>query len=215
MDLRSSFVHTLVAGAVAVAALGAPSAAEARRFRVVPDTFDPDHTGAVSAHWRPFSGRGNSDPALLLDKLTATAANAAAGAEVEGVSGIVLAELGFDVYRGGHCGGGAPRFNVTTVSGATYLFFFGCSYGTHAPSPSKPARFVRVRFRDVDAQPQLATNPPWPGFGHARIASITIVFDEGTDLGSGFTALDDIDINGDLIGRGRDEYGRDRDDDDD
>ena len=201
MNLRSSFWPALVAVAVAVA-IAVPSRAEARHLRVVPAVFDPDHTGAVTAHWRPFSGPGDSDPALVMDKLLPTAANAAAGAEVEGVSGLVLAELGFDVYRGGHCGAGAPRYNVTTSDGNTYLFFFGCSYGAHAPSPAKPARFVRVRFRDADAVPQLATNPPWPGFGHVRVASITIVFDEGTDQGSGFTALDDIDINGYLTGRG-------------
>ncbi|MDB4969522.1 MAG: hypothetical protein JWN44_5211 [Myxococcales bacterium] len=202
MVLRSSLLCALLITA-------ASSTADARRFRVVPELFDPDQTGAVSAHWRPFSGPGNSDPALLLDKLAPTATNAAAGAEIDGASGIVLSELGFDVYRGGHCGAGAPRFNVTTVSGATYLFFFGCSDGDHTPSPSKPARFVRVRFHDADARPQLTTNPPWPGFGRARIASITIIFDEGTDMGSGFVALDDIDVNGELVGRGND-----RDDDD-
>src|SRR5213080_2385059 len=102
MKLRSPLCCALVTVAVAIA-IAAPSRAEARRLRVVPAVFDPDHTGAVTSEWRPFSGPGNSDPALLMDKLLPTAANAAAGAEVEGVSGLILSELGFDVYRGGHC----------------------------------------------------------------------------------------------------------------
>src|SRR5437879_2581273 len=111
MNLRSSFWLVAVA---AVAVVAVPSRAEARHLTVVPAVFDPDHTGAVTSHWRPFSGPGNSDPALVMDKLLPTAANAAAGAEVEGVDGLTLTELGFDVYRGGHCGAGAPRYNVTT-----------------------------------------------------------------------------------------------------
>src|SRR3954471_22890858 len=104
------------------------------RFRVEPAVFDPDHTGAVDADWLPFSD--HDDEALVLSKMASTATNAAAGAAVEGVHGIRLRELGFDVYAGGHCGNGAPRFEVTTVDGTTY--FFGCAFGTHVPAADKP-----------------------------------------------------------------------------
>lgn len=190
-------------GVIVVALLFTASSAEARRLRVEPWVYDPAHSGAVTSDWRPFSGRGEADPALLLAKLLPTSQDAAAGATVEGVRGLVLGELGFDVYGGGHCGAGAPRFNVTLVDGTIY--FFGCAYGTHTRSPTKPGTFTRIRFSDGDAFKQLATDPPWPGFGRARVASIEIVFDEGTDVGSGFTALDDIDVNGELIGRGHDD----------
>jgi hypothetical protein len=190
--LRTLFVVLLVCSA-------APAHAR-RPFRVVPAVYDPGHTGAVASAWEPFSGPGNSDPALVLSKQLATAADAAALATVENVAGIRLDELGFDVARDGHCGAGAPRFNVTTDDGTVY--FFGCAYGNHTASPDKPATFERVRFSDADAFPQYATDPPWPGFGRARIAAIDLVFDEGTDVGPGFTALDDIDIDGTLVGRG-------------
>ena len=36
------------------------------------------------------------------------------------------------------------------------------------------------------------------------VASIEIVFDEGVDVGSGFSAVDDIDINGFIVERDRD-----------
>jgi hypothetical protein len=178
-----------------------PLLAQAKKpLRVDPAIFDPGHTDTVASDWQPFSGPGNSDPALVMSKQTATSTNAAAVATVDGVGGQLLTELGFDVYAGGHCGAGAARFNVTLDDGSVY--FFGCAYGTHTPAPDKPTTFERVRFRDSDAFPQLVEDPPWPGFGHARVASIDIVFDEGTDVGVGFTALDNIDVNGELVGRG-------------
>lgn len=165
------------------------------RFEVEPWIYDPGHTGAIISRWVPFGGR--HDPAIIMSKILPTAADAAAGATVEGVDGITLTELGFDVFRGGHCGAGAPRFNVTTTDG--FVYFFGCAYGTHSPAPDKPATFTRVRFSDHDAFKQLDSDPPWPGFGRARVSSIEIVFDEGVDDGSGFTAIDDVDINGELV----------------
>jgi hypothetical protein len=185
---------------LAVMLTGATAGAESRDFRVVPEIFDPDNSGAIISRWVPFSGKGHADPALIMSKILPTADVAAALAKVEGVKGIRLDELGFDVFNGGHCGAGAPRFNVTTSDG--FIYFFGCFYGTHTAAPDKPATFTRVRFRDSDAFAQLPTDPPWPGFGNVRVSAIDIVFDEGTDQGSGFTAIDDIDINGDIIERG-------------
>jgi hypothetical protein len=174
------------------------SAGDHRHLRVVPAVFDPNGTHAIISRWVPFTGPGNSDPAIIMAKILPTSADAAAVATVEGVRGLTLDELGFDVFDGGHCGAGAPRFNVTTVDG--FVYFFGCAYGVHAPAPDKPATFTRVRFGDGDAVPQLATNPPFH-FGEARVANIAIVFDEGTDQGSGFTAIDDIDVNGQIVER--------------
>jgi hypothetical protein len=169
-----------------------------RELRVVPAVFDPGGTHAILSRWTPFSGPGRSDPAIIMAKILPTSADAAAVATVEGVRGLVLDELGFDVFLGGHCGAGAPRFNVTTVEG--YVYFFGCAAGTHTPAPDKPATFARVRFADADAAPQFASNPPFH-FGEARVASIAIVFDEGVDQGSGFTAIDDIDVDGQIVER--------------
>jgi hypothetical protein len=178
-----------------------PALAHAKKpLRVEPAVFDPNGTATVASDWRPFSGPGNSDPALVMSKQTATSTNAAAVAAVEGVAGELLTELGFDVYAAGHCGAGAPRYDVTLVDGTVY--FFGCAYGTHTPAPDKPTTFERVRFRDADVFPQFVDDPPWPGFGQARVARIDIVFDEGTDVGGGTTALDNIDVNGELVGRG-------------
>jgi hypothetical protein len=173
------------------------------RFRVTPLVFDPNNSGAIISRWVPFTGRGNSDPALVMAKILPTATNAAAIATVDGVKNLRLDELGFDVFGGGHCGAGAPRFNVTTTAG--FLYFFGCVYGTHVAAPDKPGTFTRVRFRDSDAFAQFPTDPPWPGFGNVQVSAIDIIFDEGTDVGSGFVAIDDIDVNGFLVEHGFDD----------
>jgi hypothetical protein len=85
---------------------------------------------------------------------------------------------------------------VTTATGDVY--FFGCTYGTHTLID---ADWTQVRFADGDAVPQLPTTPIWPGFGNVTVGSIVIIFDEGTDQGEGYAFLDNIDINGTLIGK--------------
>lgn len=190
--------HAVVALVVMLPALVAAK----KPLRVEPWVFDPNAVGGVSSDWEPFSGHGNSDPALVMVKEQPTAVDAAAGATVVGADGDVLTELGFDVFDGGHCGAGAPRFDVVADNGK--LYFFGCTYGTHTPAPDKPGTFTRVRFGDADAQPQDGVFD-WPGFGNVRIVSIDLVFDEGPDIGpdfTGFTAVDNVDVNGELVGRG-------------
>jgi len=165
-------------------------------FAVVPSVFDPQRTGSVRAAWVPGAGlpddTGKSNFGLLLQKTSPIATNAAAVAEVEGVQGITLSELGFDVRNDSLCTAGSPRFNVTTDVGVYY--FFGCYYGIHTPIPG--TNFTRVRFTNADAFPATPTTPPFPGFGSLTVQSIELVFDE-----TGFAVLDNIDINGTLIGR--------------
>ncbi len=108
-----------------------------------------------------------------------------------------MTELGFDYRNDGHCGAGAPRFNVTLPDG-TY-FFFGCIYG--APHAAPASDWTRIRWKDGEGTVFPAGDYPWPGFGVAVVQSIAIVFDEGTDAGVGSVLLDNININGSLIGK--------------
>jgi hypothetical protein len=133
---------------------------------------------------------------LYLTKFGPTSALAASGASIKGVSGITLSTLGFDVRDDGHCGAGAPRYNVTLVGGDSFYFFFGCAYGIHTPVAPN---WTRVRFTDADAF--AANGGTWPGFGNAQVAAIDLVFDEGTDQGQGFTYVDNLAINHTLIGK--------------
>ena len=140
---------------------------------------------------------GIPNHALYLKKAATTPTNASAGASVDGTAGITLTELGFDYRNDSWCGAGAPRFNVYTTAG-TY-FFFGCRYGVHTPVPGEP-NWTRVRFGNADAFPANGTTA-FPGFGTVVVTGIDIVFDEGTDVGVGYAWLDNVDVNGTLIGK--------------
>src|SRR5207249_4985877 len=57
---------------------------------------------------------------LLLNKNGATPICSSAGAEITGVKGKTVTStfhVGLDYRNGGHCGAGAPRFNIDTDMG--------------------------------------------------------------------------------------------------
>lgn len=167
-------------------------------YKAKPFEFDPGSTGIVSAAWVTHQGltdAGKSNHALYLTKNGTTVTNAASGAKVEGVEGITLTEIGWDVRTDGHCGAGAPRFNVVTDDNV--LHFIGCN----SPAPISISTLVDPQGKTWERRrydPATAFPPILPG---STIKSIDIVFDEGTDQGVGYAFLDNIDINGTLIGK--------------
>src|SRR5207249_4507100 len=163
---------------------------------------------------------------LLLVKTGPNVNFAAATAELINVKGITLTELGYDIRKfglgtysgpqGSHCGAGAPRFNILTT---TNSYFLGCS------SPPRDLEndgdgWIRLRWGLGGVVTAYCTTcaPPFtlqPVMG--TIQRIQIVFDEGyltpvafpppINTGGGpdeFGAaiLDNIDVNGTLVGRG-------------
>jgi hypothetical protein len=148
----------------------------------------------------------NRDPhsGLLLSKNGLTTDCSAAGATIEGVKGMMVTELGFDYRNGTHCGAGAPRFNLVTEDNVLH-FIGGCANATPTPAPQNPGEWSRVRFN-----PASATQAFPPVLAGAKIKTLSIIFDEGTDTvgtedprGVGLSVIDNIDINGKLItGRG-------------
>ena len=73
---------------------------------------------------------------LLLSKNGTTPDCSSAGARIHGVKGMKVTAttaLGFDYRNGGHCGAGAPRFNVDTDMG-----FFFRRLRQRAPEPGAP-----------------------------------------------------------------------------
>ena len=90
----------------------------------------PSYTDSAcpKGDWRDRHVRG-----LLLAKTGPTTNVASAIAQIAGVRGKKLSELGYDIRkvgsasdpRGSHCGAGAPRFNVVTADGT--LYFIGCN----------------------------------------------------------------------------------------
>lgn len=209
-------------------------------FQVKPREFDPGKTFLVQAEWLagigcPTNARqalfpsgygpNYTDPAcptgdprdrknegLLLAKTGPTTNFASAVADIKGVEGKVLTELGWDIRkpgndtplgpRGSHCGGGAPRWNVQTNGG---FYFIGCN---------SPLPVTTVTLGGYQRHRWSTTTHPVGGPFGERIESIQIVFDEGYDTGPdnfGLAVLDNIDVNGVLVGQGP----GDGDDDDD
>jgi hypothetical protein len=210
-------------------------------FSVVPFEFDPYGSHLVAGMWKEGIGCPSNawvtpdgvvfntytDPActsgdpkdkghqgLLLAKTGPTANFASAGATLQGVKGIMLTELGYDVRKqglfagplGSHCNNGSPRFNVTTADDVTH--FVGCAF----PPPMQTATgngWIRLRW--TTAELLLATILPTD-----VVKSISIVFDEGQDTGPdffGLAVLDNIDVNTKLVGRGPNKpHDNDRDD---
>jgi hypothetical protein len=205
--MRSRRTFAIVAGlalVLAVALAGPAVGVKKVKFKAKPWVYDPGATGIVSSAWVTHQGladAGRSDHALVLKKEGPTATEASAGAAISKVKNLTLTELGFDYEIGGHCGAGAPRYNVTLTDGT--VFFFGCIYGdvTPAGTDSQGDVWNRVRFTDADAVYGGGPTLVWPGFGAAEVSAIHVVFDEGTDVGPGFVRLDNLDLNGKLIGK--------------
>jgi len=218
---------------LAILTLTAGAAYAAAKFTVTASEFDPAHTFLVQAQWLDGIGcptnagvsadgstitshytdaactTGDSSDShnqgLLLVKTGPTPNYAAAQADISGVSGIHLTELGYDVRKprsfadasGSHCGAGAPRFDVITSDNVDH--FVGCA----SPPPLQTATGVGfVRLRWTVAQLAAAFPPILPT---DSVKSITIIFDEGQDTAPdyfGLAVLDNIDINGTLVGQG-------------
>ena len=201
-----------------------------RGLRAVPTVFvgtapgcapAPGGSNIVTSAWLrgmglPDDGSSNVTPStppnrdphrgLLLSKNGSTADCAAAQARILGVAGMMVGpafQLGFDYRRGGHCSGGAPRFNVSwRFNGADgFSFAGGCGNAVPVPAPQDP-EWARVTF----VNPATFFPPIPPG---ARIRGIELILDEGTDapsaddpLGVGLAVVDNININGRFITRG-------------
>jgi hypothetical protein len=156
---------------------------------------------------------------LVLIKTGPTFNNASAGAELKGVKGTTLTELGYDIRkigplasddRGSHCGAGAPRFNVV-IAGTEY--FIGCN-SPPASSADTGTGWVRLRW----GGPLLAyqNGVTLMDISGQVVDSISIVFDEGQDASGGpdqfgLAVLDNIDVNGRLVGRGPSDDDKDKD----
>jgi hypothetical protein len=97
---------------------------------------------------------------------------ASAGAELKGVKGTTLTELGYDIRTGSHCGAGAPRFNVVTTDGV--LHFLACN-SPPATVMGASTGWKRLRWNAV-----LGCIAAFPDIC-SPVKSISIVFDEGQD----------------------------------
>ena len=125
---------------------------------------------------------------------------------MKNVKGITLTEIGYDLRkpgadtndpRGSWCDGGAARFNVTTSDG---FWFVACNSPAGTVTASGGGW---MRSRWTTGYKDGVTLSPITG----TVQSISIVFDEGQDIGAdgsfGVAIIDNIDVNGALVGSGK------------
>ena len=168
----------------------------------------PDNGGDTAINGTQAT-RNDPHSGLLLSKNGPTTDCSSSGAEIKGVKGMDVVAgfaIGFDYRGGGHCGAGAPRFNVVTRTNGVdspLSFLGGCANGVPTLAPQDP-QWYRVRF--VLTDPTVAFPPLTTG---SKIVSIDILYDEGTDttsiqdpMGVGLAVLDNIYINGQYIRSG-------------
>jgi hypothetical protein len=172
------FRQAAIAAVAGVLFLVQFGSANAGTFTLHPSGFGPHSY----ASWKAFEGepdsRGSKDQALYMQKFTTTATVAAGVVLIKGVEGLPadqLTGLAWDHREDGHCGAGAPRWNVgfSVGGGPTQTLFLGCNAAAHNDSPPPSSGHDWCR----DTQPSPATLLPTG----ATIEYLAIVFDEGTD----------------------------------
>jgi hypothetical protein len=194
----------------AVLALAVPAAASSGTLTLHPAGFGAHSYAAWKAHQGLPDTAGNDDQALYFQKLTTTPTFAAGVAVIKGIAGTPLTQLNglqWDHRDDGHCGAGAPRWNVNLQDsmGNPYTFFLGCNAALHEPDgaygghgwckdtqPSPAATIAGLANVDED---------------ELTITGLSINFDEGNDtpnppptgcaqeqLSGGFVHLDDITV---------------------
>jgi hypothetical protein len=120
---------------------------------------------------------GGKNQALYFQKDTLTTTNAAGVAVFKGLEGMQTSQLSplkFWYGTDGHCGAGAPRFNVRytpSIGGPNQTFFLGCA--GMVPGATMTAPNGRTY------QERSFPGPLPPG----TVVSVAIVFDEGYDVG--------------------------------
>lgn len=203
----------LAALVIAAAALAIPLSASAGGGLVLhPSGFGQHSYSAWKAHEGLADSKGNDSQALYFQKMTTTATVAAGVAVIKGLEGVPanqLDGLGWDHRVDGHCGAGAPRWNVNLrdALGNNYTVFLGCFAAAHSPTAAAPTTWCRDTYSasDIDAQILLQTGQ---APGSLQLRNLAIVFDEGTDnpipqppgcpAGAstpGFVFLDNITVN--------------------
>ena len=164
--------------------------------------YDPAGTNTVAATWMDATGAGSTSSAstttdarnqgLLLSKTSNASNQAQAGVVIRDVEGITLTELGYDLRTGSQCTATSPRFVVVTTDEVVHKI--GCVTGTAQLAPT--AGWKRLRFDPTNP----AQTVPAIAAG-SKVKSIHLVHDGGPEAGSSIVVLDNIDINGKIIGQ--------------
>jgi hypothetical protein len=187
--------------------IGCPTSQDIQAF--LPPDFSRTGTVKVADTGCPTGDSNDrTNEGLLLAKTGPTNNNAAATARLKDVPSTVT-ELGYDIRKSGgpasamgsHCGAGAPRFDIVTKSGA--IFFIGCNSPPGTVTAASTG-WTRLRWGASTLAFGQVGSPA--ALSSLNVKEIHIVFDEGQDTGPdffGLAVLDNVDVNGMLVGQGQ------------
>jgi hypothetical protein len=169
-------------------------------IRAWPYAYDPAGSNTVAASWVDGTGAATSSSAttdllnqgLLLSKTSSASNQAQAGAVIRGAEGTSVTQLGFDLRQGSQCTAKSPRFVVVTTDNVVHKA--GCASATQQASPAQGWQRVRINPTNP-AQMVPAISPG------SKIQSMHLVVDDGPETGSSIAVIDNINVNGKLIGR--------------
>jgi hypothetical protein len=176
------------AAALCITALPLASLLLAGELILHPNGFGEHSYAAWKAQEGLSDSSGNKNQALYLQKMTATTTFAAGVAVIQGIEGTptsAVSSLEFYVRQDSHCGAGAPRWNVRIrpAMGPSTTFFVGCAGMAISGSATAPNGKLYIKRTFPGALLPTGT-----------ITSLSIVFDEGDDIGAGFAYLDNISV---------------------
>lgn len=132
----------------AIAALSMLVFASVAAAALDPIVYDPDNAGCIKATY--------AKKTLHLEKNCATTVNAAALAEITGVSGQTFQSAEFTLASATQCEGGSPRFLIITNTGS---FPIGCNNVAPVVNENGTAtyRFTPASFAPVPLQTPTGT----------------------------------------------------------
>ncbi len=203
-------------GAV-LALVGGVLSGSAGDFTLHPSGFGPHSYAAWKAQQgNPEDADGaTSNQALYFQKMAPTATFAAGVAVVNGVAGMKasdLTRLSWEHRTDGHCGAGAPRWNIGVdgLDGNHFTLFLGCSAATHTLATTSWCQdsYAGATILALGASNAGLSAADLTDIQAGTITSLALVFDEGTDNPgnpvpecadpggvAGFVFLDNVAVN--------------------
>jgi hypothetical protein len=183
------------AALLATVVLVGPAAAQNGNLTLHPSGFGQHSYSAWKAKEGLADRTGNGNHSLYFQKMTATTTFAAGVAVFNNVFIRIEDFTGLEFWVGtdGHCGAGAPRFNIRLQersTGTRNTVFVGCAEmvpGATAPAPN--GRTFQQRTFTAPGPTACCGPLPTAGFD---IVGLAIVYDEGQEFPPGFVHLDNI-----------------------
>jgi hypothetical protein len=175
---------------------------DAASLKLHPSGFGRRSYAAWKAQEGRTDDRGDGDHALYFQKMVPTPVIAAGVAVIRGLQeqpASVITGLSWEHRMDGHCGAGAPRWNigVRDASGHRYTVFLGCAAAAHTEAGTDDAgrNWIRDSYPGPAVEAAILAQTGAAATSDLTITGLAIVFDEGNDLGfPGYVHLDNITV---------------------